>query len=47
MSPLGTYTWTASAAGWCVLAWLTGLPEAWITAALCAGLAWLWSTMTE
>ena len=35
----GALAWTASGAGWAVLAYLTGLPECGITAVLCLGMA--------
>jgi len=37
-----SYIWTACAAGWAVLTYLTGIPEALIVSVLCAGMAWFW-----
>ena len=40
---IGTYIWTANAAGWAAIAYLTGVEAAWIVAAGCACMAYLWS----
>jgi len=42
MTPLGTLMWTASSAGWTVLAYLTGIPEAAVTALSCGLMAIIW-----
>lgn len=41
----GTYVWTASSAGWFVLAYATDVPEAWLTSLGCALMAVIWSGM--
>jgi hypothetical protein len=42
MRRTGTYMWTASSAGWLVIAYVTGLEEALIVSVACALTAVIW-----
>lgn len=39
----GTLIWTASSAGWLVLAFLTHVPDAFLVSGACAIMAWAWN----
>lgn len=43
----GTYLWTANAAGWCVLAYLTQIELAWVVAGGCIMAAVIWRTVYD
>lgn len=47
MSPYGTYMWTASSAGWFVLAYVTDVQEAWVTGMGCGVCAAIWYLVTR
>ena len=47
MSKWGTYAWTASAAGWAVLYYITELPEALACAIGCGLMAAIWGGLQK